>query len=111
MVSRKINVEWNKKIINIKTLNSTALFFKDQSTAECDYVICCDGLYSQTRQIMVSDVPTPKYSGNVLAGTITQNQIDVPTNRLSFHYGKKAYMVYFVTPDHEALWSAVIPSS
>ena len=107
--SREIQIEWNKKITDIKTSDSTTIFFKDQSIIECDYVIGCDGLYSQTRKIIMPDAPVPRYSGNVLAGAITQNQTDAPTNRLSFHYGKKAYMVYFVTPEHEALWGAVIP--
>ena len=109
--SRGIQVEWNKKITDIETNDSTRIFFKDQSSIECDYVIGCDGLYSQTRKIIMPNAPTPRYSGNVLAGAITQNQMDAPVNRLSFHYGKKAYMVYFVTPKHEALWGAVIPIS
>lgn len=107
--SRGIKIEWSKKITDIKTGNSTTVFFKDQSSVKCDCVIGCDGLYSQTRKIIMPDAPSPRYSGNVLAGAITQNQINAPANRLSFHYGKKAYMVYFVTPDHEALWGAVIP--
>ena len=80
------------------------MFSKDQTSIECDYVIGCDSLYSQTRKIMMPDTSISRYSGNVLAGAITQNQNDTPTNRLSFHYGKKAYMVYFVIPGHEALW-------
>lgn len=107
--SRGIQVAWNKQITDIKTSSPTTVFFKDQSSIECDYVIGCDGLYSQTRKIIMPDAPSPRYSGNVLAGAITPNQIDAPANRLSFHYGKRAYMVYFVTPEHEALWGAVIP--
>ena len=106
---RGIKIEWNKKLIDINTNNLTTVFFKDDSSAECDCVIGCDGLNSQTRKIIMPDSPAPRYSGNVLAGGISQNQTDAPKSRLSFHYGKKAYMVYFVTPEQEALWGGVIP--
>ena len=108
---RGIRTEWNKKLTGIDTGSSTTALFKDGSSVECNCVIGCDGLNSQTRKIIMPDGPTPRYSGNVLAGGISQNQTGVPKNRLSFHYGKKAYMVYFVTPEHEALWGGVIPAS
>ena len=108
---RGIKTEWGKKLTDIKTSNSPTVFFKDGSSVECDCVIGCDGINSQTRKIIMPDGPAPRYSGNVLAGGISQNQTDAPENRLSFHYGKKAYMVYFVTPEHEALWGGVIPTS
>ena len=109
--SRGIKIEWNKKLADINTGNLTTVFFKDGSSVECDRVIGCDGLNSQTRKIIMPDGPAPRYSGNVLAGGISQNQTDASKNRLSFHYGKKAYMVYFVTSEHEALWGGVIPTS
>ena len=86
---RGIKIEWNKKLIDINTNNLTTVFFKDDSSAECDCVIGCDGLNSQTRKIIMPDSPAPRYSGNVLAGGISQNQLMRPRADYLFIMEKK----------------------
>ncbi|MGI9565763.1 MAG: FAD-dependent oxidoreductase [Nitrosopumilus sp.] len=107
--SRGIKIEWGKQLKNI-TVNDDAdtaiAHFEDDSSVSSYCVIGCDGLHSRTRKIMMPDAPMPKYSGHVAAGGFAQNQTKQPQNELSFHFGKKAYMIYFVTKDKEAMWGA-----
>ena len=108
--SRGIKIEWGKKLQNITTDKSndivTAHFEDGSSSAYGDCIIGCDGLHSRTRKIIMPDSPVPEYSGHVAAGAFTPNQTKQPRNELTFHFGKKAYMIYFVTSKGEAMWSA-----
>ena len=109
--SRGIKIEWNKKLQNITTDKNgedvvTAHFEDDSSSVSGDCIIGCDGLHSSTRKIIMPDAPAPKYSGNVVAGAFTPNQTKQPRNELTFHFGKKAYMIYFVTSKGDAMWGA-----
>ena len=108
--SRGIKIEWGKKLQNITTDKDddvvTALFEDGSSPVSGDCIIGCDGLHSSTRKIIMPDSPVPKYSGNVAAGAFTPNQTKKPRNELTFHFGKKAYMIYFVTSKGEAMWGA-----
>lgn len=109
--SRGIKTEWNKKLDGINTDDLTTVSFKDGSSVECDYVIGCDGIHSQTRKIIMPESSTPQYSGVVLAGGFSQNQPGAPNNKIIFHFGKKSDATYFVTPELEALWGCWIPIS
>lgn len=107
--SRGIKIKWGKKLQDIQTAESNGaatVHFEDGSSVSEDCIIGCDGLHSRTRKIIFPDGPTPTYSGFVAAGAITPNSAKKPTNELSFHFGKKAYMIYFVNSDNEAMWAA-----
>ena len=105
--SHGIKIEWGKKLKSITSDNdTTTAHFSNGSSVSGDCIIGCDGLHSRTRQIMIPDGPAPTYSGFVAAGAITPNSTKKPTNQLSFHFGKKAYMIYFVNPDNEVMWAA-----
>ena len=106
VISNNIQIEWNKKLESIKTDNDVVAKFKDNSDAKGDLLIGCDGLHSKTRQIIFPDAPLPKYTGVVLAGGISKNQSKTPTNQLTFRFGSKVYLNYFVTSDREAMWGA-----
>ena len=95
---RGIKIEWNKKLVDVNTSNLTTAFFKDDSSVECDCVIGCDGLNSQTRKIIMPDSPAPRYSGNVLAGGISQNQTDAPQEQIIFSLWKKSIHGLFCNP-------------
>ena len=108
--SRGIKIQWGKKLENITTENDndavTAHFDDGSYSISGDCIIGCDGLHSRTRKIIMPDAPAPEYSGNVAAGAFTPNQTKQPRNELTFHFGKKAYMIYFVTSKGEAMWGA-----
>ena len=107
--SRGIKIEWGKKLANITTNtdnNTVTAHFEDCSEISGDYVIGCDGIHSKTRKIILPDGPEPKYFGNVAAGAITQKNTKQPQNELIFHFGKKAYMIYFVSNENEIMWGA-----
>ena len=104
--SRGIKIEWDKKLENIEADDNVATAqFADGTSVYGDCIVGCDGLHSRTRKIILPDAPTPKYSGHVAAGSITPNQAKRPQNELTFHFGKKAYMIYFVNSDKEAMWA------
>ena len=106
--SRGIKIEWAKKLENITNDGNggVSAHFEDGSTVYGNCIMGCDGLYSRTRKIILPDGPVPKYSEYVAAGAITPNQTKRPSNELSFHFGKKAYMIYFVNSDNETMWAA-----
>ena len=105
--SRGIKMEWGKKLEKIATDdNMVTVQFTDGTSVSGDCIVGCDGLHSRTRKIMMPDSPAPKYSGYVTAGAITPNQTKQPQNELTFHFGKKAYMIYFVNSDNETMWAA-----
>ena len=104
--SRGITIEWGKKLETITTNDDGEITacFEDKSFVSGNCIIGCDGLHSRTRKIIFPGGPVPKFSGYVAAGAITPNHTKRPQNELSFHFGKKAYMIYFVNPDNEAMW-------
>ena len=108
--SRGIKIKWGKKLENITTgtdnSNTTTAHFEDGSDASGDCVIGCDGIHSKTRKIILPDGPEPKYIGHMTAGAITQKNTKQPRNELTFHFGKKAYMIYFVSNETETMWAA-----
>lgn len=107
--SRGIKIEWGKKLASITTSvdnHTVTAHFGDGSEASGDCVIGCDGIHSKTRRIILPDGPEPKYFGNVAAGAITQKNTKQPRNELTFHFGKKAYMIYFVGSENEVMWGA-----
>ena len=104
--SHNIKIEWDKKLVNIKTSDEIIVEFKDGTAVQGDFVIGCDGIHSHTRKTIFPEGVVPKYTGVVVAGTISQNQPKTPTNELSFYFGNKAYLNYFVTSDGDAMWGA-----
>lgn len=104
---RGIKILWGKKLQNITTTNNiVTAHFEDGSDVSGDCVIGCDGIHSRVREIIIPDGPVPKYFGHVAAGAITPNHTKQPRNELTFHFGKKAYMIYFVISENEVMWGA-----
>ena len=103
-----IQILWSKKLKNITTDNDDVVIahFEDGATFSANCIVGCDGLHSRTRKIIIPDGPLPKYSGAIASGGFTANQTKLPRNELTFHFGKKAYMIYFVTSEGESMWGA-----
>ena len=107
--SHGIKIKWGKKLQDIQTTDNNGAVtahFEDGFSVSGDCIMGCDGLHSRTRRIILPDGPAPTYSGFVAAGAISSNSAKKPTNELSFHFGKKAYMIYFVNSDNEVMWAA-----
>ena len=107
--SRGIRIEWGKKLQDIRTISNNrtvTAYFEDGYDVSGDCIIGCDGIHSRTRKIIIPDGPEPKYSGSVVAGAITPNHTKQPQNELTFYFGKKTYMVYFVSPENEIMWGS-----
>ena len=101
-----IKIEWGKKLENIEDgKNTVTAHFADGTFVSGDCIVGCDGLHSRTRKIIFPDSSLPRYSGHIAVGSITANQTKQPQNELTFHFGKKAYMIYFVNSDNEAMWA------
>lgn len=104
--SHGIKIKGGKKLQDIKTGDEPTVEFTDGTSAAGNFVMGCDGIHSQTRKTIFPNGPIPKYTGVVIAGSISQNQTKTPKNELSFHFGSKAYLNYFVTSDGDAMWGA-----
>ena len=109
-----VDIEFGKKLTNIKTKThedfdgkKVMAHFEDDTKAEGDFLIGCDGIHSRTRNIIVPDSPKPTYSGVVLVGgTAKNNNINVNTseNTIYLTYGKNAFFGYLLPESGEHMW-------
>lgn len=51
---------------------SWVLGFADGSTSEADIVLGCDGVWSETRRLLLPDAPAPSYTGVVGSGGVAE---------------------------------------
>ena len=49
-------INYKKKVIEVKNLQEiTKVYFEDNSSIECDYLIISDGIFSKTKTLVVND--------------------------------------------------------
>ena len=109
-----VDIEFGKKLTNIETKtigNSNGkkviASFEDDTKAEGDFLVGCDGIHSRTRSLIMPDSPKPTYTGVVLVGgTTKKNNINVNTvqNTIYLTYGKNAFFGYLLPESGEHMW-------
>ncbi len=111
-IRRGICVQFGKKLKTIEVTGQQEVLatFEDNSQAHGDILIGCDGIHSQTRQIIDPAAPRPTYKGMISCGGFAQSST-IPPNpgSLQLIYGKQAFFGYLVKPDGQIYWFNNIP--
>ena len=98
-------IQYNKIVSKINsTTKNIELTFEDQSSAICDYLIVCDGIFSSTKSLILNKDIKPKYCNSIaIRGTINKkvlNRIDY--SNISLFLGSNFHSaIYPVSKDNE----------
>lgn len=108
-----IKIEWNKKLTNIENIEKgkTIAHFEDESKAEGDLLIGCDGIHSATRIIVMPDFPKPTYTGTFLVGGIIDDSMQTSLSPDTYHItiGKNLHFGNLIEKSGEKLWWTYVP--
>lgn len=104
--SSGIKIMWGKNLKDIKISEdkTVSAFFADDSKVEGDFLVGCDGINSRTRKIVMPDAPSPKFSHSFVVGGTTDVPVKMPTNTLSFNFGKKAFFAHYAMSSGKKIW-------
>ena len=96
-------INYNKKVIEIKNVSKIIqVFFEDNSSIECDYLIISDGIFSKTRSLITDKEIKPKYFNSIaVRGNIDKNNLqNIDHNNISLFLGSNLHtIVYPVNQD------------
>ena len=108
---RRIKMAFGKKMASLSTAEQGVVAtFEDGTTAEGDFLIGCDGLYSRTRQLINPGAPTPQYTGLISTGGFASHSSFPPTpNTMHFVFGKRAFFGYHISSCGEMYWFVNFP--
>ena len=85
--------------------------FEDGTGAQGDLLICCDGIYSRTRQLVFPESPKPSYLGMVDCGGFAYlPELRGLSGPQIMTFGKEAFFGYVVKPSGEVYWFSNVPS-
>ena len=107
VISKQIPMNLGKKLDDIKNMGNSNVVahFEDGTSIEGNLLVGCDGIYSKTRSIILPNSPKPNYTKVVItAGYAKTKIIDKELNIIHSHYGKKAFLAYFVLPNSKDVW-------
>lgn len=107
--SQGIKIEWKKRLKDIQITKgdgSAIASFENGTKSHGDFLIGCDGINSLTRQIIMPDAPNPQYAGSFVIGgtTDTPENLTIPSNVLSFNFGKKEFFAHCALPSGKIVW-------
>ena len=113
-----VNIEFDKKLVNIETKPGNAnkqngaviASFDDGTSAEGDFLVGCDGIHSLIRNIIMPDSPKPTYSGTVLVGGTAKEEegkgvlSSLTPNTIYLTYGKNAFFGSLRPESEDHMW-------
>src|SRR5262249_799346 len=101
-----IKMAFGKKLASLSTGEQGVMAsFEDGATAEGDFLIGCDGVYSRTRQLINPGAPTPQYTGLISTGGFASHSSFPPTpDTMHFVFGKLAFFGYHISSCEEMYW-------
>jgi len=91
-------INYNKKVINVKNKpETTKVFFEDNSSIECDYLIISDGIFSKTKSLIANKEIKIKYFNSIaFRATIDRNNLnDIDHNNISLFLGSNLHSVVY----------------
>ena len=98
-------INYNKKVIEIKNVSKIIqVFFEDDTSIECDYLIISDGVFSKTRSLITDKEIRPKYFNSIaVRGNIDKNNLqNIDHNNISLFLGSNLHsVVYPVNQDFQ----------
>jgi salicylate hydroxylase len=91
-------INYNKKVIEVQNESKiTKVIFEDNSLIECDYLIISDGIFSNTRSLVVNEEIKPKYFKSItIRATIDKKDLEeLNCNNISLLLGSNLHLVIY----------------
>jgi 2-polyprenyl-6-methoxyphenol hydroxylase-like FAD-dependent oxidoreductase len=104
--ARGIQVEWNKRLVGVDQAGgSVVAHFADGSSATGDFLVGCDGTYSEVRRAILPQAPAPRYTEIVGSGAYTKVPGLGSTNGTMYMtFCLNGFFGYQVADDGEVYW-------
>ncbi len=102
----KDKIKFNTRLTHLKEDNKIEAHFSDNSEESFDFLVIADGIFSQSRSIVLNQVIEPKYSNSIaIRGLIS----DYNDNNISVFMGSNFhYVIYPVNQNNEYNFVAII---
>jgi len=91
-------IQYNKKIKQVDNKNETVMLtFEDNSSAQYDYLIISDGVFSPTKSLLANKQIKPKYFTSIaIRGTINRKNFEnISYNNISLFLGSNFHSVVY----------------
>jgi len=91
-------IQYNKKIKQVYNKNETVMLtFEDNSSAQYDYLIISDGVFSPTKSLLANKQIKPKYFTSIaIRGTINRKNFEnISYNNISLFLGSNFHSVVY----------------
>jgi len=91
-------IQYNKKIKQVDNKNETVMLtFENNSSAEYDYLVISDGVFSPTKSLVANKQIEPKYFNSIaVRATINQNNLEgIDPNNISLFLGSNFHSVVY----------------
>lgn len=108
--SAKIPIHWGKRLRDVRMTPEGGVVaeFEDDSIAEGDILLGCDGIHSAVRKAVFPGAATPGFTGLISCSSYANVDLPPTGNRAEMVFGKKAFFSYIIKPSGEAFWFANI---
>jgi 2-polyprenyl-6-methoxyphenol hydroxylase-like FAD-dependent oxidoreductase len=101
-----ITVEWGKRLIAVEESGDTVTaHFEDGTSAEGDFLVGCDGTYSNVRTAILPDSPAPHYTHIIGSGAYTRVPgLESTNGTMYMSFCLNSFFGYQVAEDGEVWW-------
>jgi len=99
-------INYNKKVSRVEHKSeSIKIFFEDNSSIECDYLIISDGIFSKTKSLIANKEIRPKYFNSItLRATIDKSNFQgIDPNNISLSLGSNLHSVIYPVSNNSQL--------
>lgn len=114
-VAAGVPMAYDKRLTGVEeSPDGVTARFADGTTATADVLVGADGIRSTVRRIIDPSAPGPNYQGMLgFAGYVDAAQVpfEVAPETMTFAFGRRAYYLYWSTPDGRIAWGANLPSA
>ncbi|MET8653616.1 FAD-dependent monooxygenase [Nocardia aurea] len=102
--------EYGKRLVDVdEGAHGVTARFADGTTATADVLIGADGIRSTVRRLIDPQAKGPDYTGMLGFGALTECDLDVEPDTMTFAYGKRAYYLYWRHDDRRVAWGVNLP--
>jgi 2-polyprenyl-6-methoxyphenol hydroxylase-like FAD-dependent oxidoreductase len=107
-----VRFEYGKRLVGVdEGEDAVTAHFADASTATGGVLIGADGVRSTVRTLIDPEAPAAGYTGLLgFQGYLDAGDLDVEPGIITFAFGRRAYYLYWRTPDGRLTWGANLPS-
>lgn len=109
LLRRGGTIEHGKRLVSAEITDRVVATFADGSTAEGDFLVGADGVWSTTRNLIDPAAPQPQFTGVTLVyGYSRDTSIPIVPETCRLVAGG---LVYVTSPGNETFWAAGLPGA